>query len=556
MADEIKFRRGNAAQLPAASSRDVDTLYFVKDQGGLFLGADQIAVAIGSSNDATSAITYYGLKKYTDTNFVTAVAEGNANGKIAITKNGTTTQISVHGLGSAAYTDSTAYATKAQGDKADSAIQGVDSSDSDAISFTTDSSKIAYAEIHLDGTGIIPLEVVPGSGITASLNSSFVNGTPSTANQLLTKSGADGLYATKAQGTLAENAVRSVSSGDTATLTVTTTNHAVTVTPVTGAITSTGANTSLVTGAQVKTYVDSQVAGFGNALRYVGESSTVPTAGGATVADLPSGFTWKIGDVVTCSVSGYTGKEYLLYKGTGTNINVAANWRELGEEGLYALKTTKIQANNGLTISAGGTLGSDTTIAIDSATKTKIDNATQGVSAADESVSVTAVSGNKYQVAVQYYNTGHSIQFGVDNANGGLYADISSSYIHGTLSTSDDGKLVTRGHADGRYGRLASANTWSGANTFTGNISATGASVDLDLSTSISISANGSNVINGDGGDVTVGDPTTGLTLTGGTITSGLITCSATPSTGNHLTNKTYVDSAISSAALRWLAFA
>lgn len=47
------------------------------------------------------------------------VVEGTANGTIAV--NGA--DVSVHGLGSAAYTDSTAYATAEQGAKADSAIQ-------------------------------------------------------------------------------------------------------------------------------------------------------------------------------------------------------------------------------------------------------------------------------------------------------------------------------------------------------------------------------------------------------------------------------------------------
>ena len=55
------------------------------------------------------------------TSLVQTVTEGTANGSIKV--NGT--DVSVHGLGSAAYTDSTAYATSAQGTKADSAIQSV-----------------------------------------------------------------------------------------------------------------------------------------------------------------------------------------------------------------------------------------------------------------------------------------------------------------------------------------------------------------------------------------------------------------------------------------------
>ena len=55
------------------------------------------------------------------TSLVQTVTEGTASGSIKV--NGT--DVSVHGLGSAAYTDSTAYATSAQGTLAASAIQSV-----------------------------------------------------------------------------------------------------------------------------------------------------------------------------------------------------------------------------------------------------------------------------------------------------------------------------------------------------------------------------------------------------------------------------------------------
>lgn len=50
------------------------------------------------------------------------VTEGAANGTITVGSS----SVAVHGLGSAAYTDSTAYATAAQGTKADSALQAAD----------------------------------------------------------------------------------------------------------------------------------------------------------------------------------------------------------------------------------------------------------------------------------------------------------------------------------------------------------------------------------------------------------------------------------------------
>lgn len=57
---------------------------------------------------------------------VRSVTTGTANGTISVNTNGTTANVAVKGLGSAAYTDSTAYATSAQGATANSALQNVD----------------------------------------------------------------------------------------------------------------------------------------------------------------------------------------------------------------------------------------------------------------------------------------------------------------------------------------------------------------------------------------------------------------------------------------------
>jgi hypothetical protein len=48
-------------------------------------------------------------KTQSDTKYVTGVAEGTGDGQIGVTVNGVTTQVNVHGLGSAAYTSSSAY---------------------------------------------------------------------------------------------------------------------------------------------------------------------------------------------------------------------------------------------------------------------------------------------------------------------------------------------------------------------------------------------------------------------------------------------------------------
>lgn len=57
---------------------------------------------------------------------VQSIAQGDANGEIKYTVNGTNyTTVKVKGLGSAAYTNTDAYATAAQGGKADTAVQSI-----------------------------------------------------------------------------------------------------------------------------------------------------------------------------------------------------------------------------------------------------------------------------------------------------------------------------------------------------------------------------------------------------------------------------------------------
>ena len=59
-------------------------------------------------------------------NAVKSIAQGDSNGQIKYTTDGTNyTSVSVKGLGSAAYTNTDAYATAAQGELADSAVQSV-----------------------------------------------------------------------------------------------------------------------------------------------------------------------------------------------------------------------------------------------------------------------------------------------------------------------------------------------------------------------------------------------------------------------------------------------
>ncbi len=74
-----------------------------------------------SKSAVTTALGY--TPPTSDTNTTYTIATGDSNGKIKVTpSSGSAYNVSVKGLGSAAYTASTAYATAAQGTKADNAL--------------------------------------------------------------------------------------------------------------------------------------------------------------------------------------------------------------------------------------------------------------------------------------------------------------------------------------------------------------------------------------------------------------------------------------------------
>jgi len=88
------------------------------------------------------------------TNAVRSVAEGSTNGTVSVTTGtGSATDVAVKGLKSAAYTESSAYATAAQGGKADTAIQGIaESSTNGKIKYTVDGTNYTDVAVHGLGT--------------------------------------------------------------------------------------------------------------------------------------------------------------------------------------------------------------------------------------------------------------------------------------------------------------------------------------------------------------------------------------------------------------------
>lgn len=85
------------------------------------IDSDNVISATDTTYTASDGVTLTGTN-FTNSG-VRAVASGTTNGTISVNTNGTSADVAVTGLGSAAYTSSSDYATAAQGAKADTAVQ-------------------------------------------------------------------------------------------------------------------------------------------------------------------------------------------------------------------------------------------------------------------------------------------------------------------------------------------------------------------------------------------------------------------------------------------------
>lgn len=96
---------------------------------------DTINQALGKLEARVDAAAAGGVQSVNGKTGAVTIVTGTSNGSIKVGD----ADVAVKGLGSAAYTASTAYATKAQGDKADSALQAITSANTAAIEITNKS---------------------------------------------------------------------------------------------------------------------------------------------------------------------------------------------------------------------------------------------------------------------------------------------------------------------------------------------------------------------------------------------------------------------------------
>lgn len=303
-----------------------------------------------------------GAGDWTDVNTITLTApvytldEGSTNGTVAF--NGE--DVPVHGLGTAAYTASTAYDAAGAAAGVQTTLLGTDADLSSANTiygakkYADEKATAAQtaAEGHADdliaaldndgqtaGTGEVISAVSQANGVITVQKKTLAEADiPALSTAKIT--GLDTALAGK-QDTLVFNTAYNASS-----------NKAATMADVTNA-----------------------VSGLSGAMHYIGESTTDPADGTATVEGHED---WISGDVVT-----YQAKEY-VYDGT--------KWRELGDESSFAVKGSIVDAD----IAAGANIAQSKIAGLETALAGKATPAdiTNAVQALDMAI-VNVATGNK-----------------------------------------------------------------------------------------------------------------------------------------------------------------
>ena len=226
------------------------------------------------------------------------LVEGTTNGTVAF--NGE--DVAVHGLGSAAYTESSAYDAAGAASAVQTTLIGTaqDASSANTINaakkFATESIDTAIGTLNLNavtaGNGQVIGKIQQTDGaVTAELKTLTADDIPQIPQSKV------------------ENLTISLA-GKQDTLVFNTTYNAET------------------NKAATMQDINSAVSGLSGAMHYVGESTTDPSTGTATVEGHED---WVAGDVVT-----YNAKEY-VYDGE--------NWRELGDESSFAVKGSIVNAD-------------------------------------------------------------------------------------------------------------------------------------------------------------------------------------------------------------------
>lgn len=347
--------------------------------------------------------------KFTDTTY--EITTGSTNGTISVAVDGgTASDVAVKGLGSAAYTPSTDYATSSQGAKADTAIQSV----------TTGSTN---GTIDVDGSDV----AVYGLGSAAYTNSSAYatatqGGKADTAVQSITTGSTNGTisvdgtdvsvyglgsaaytastaYATSTQGGKADSAIQTVKVNGTAL--TPDSNNAVNVVVPDAQVQSNWTETNTSSKAYIQNKPSLSTVATSGSYNDLSDKPTIPTVNNATLTIQKNSttvktFTANASTDVTCNITVPTKTSDITNdSGYITGISSSDVTTALGYTPYNSSNPSGYQANVIETVKVNGTAQTVTSKAVDISVPTKIsdltdDTATYPVDKADTLTGLTS----------------------------------------------------------------------------------------------------------------------------------------------------------------------
>lgn len=319
--NELEWISGKAADVYAWAKAATKPTYAASEITGL---DDYISGKVQDTNtkyqivkngDLGFKLQYKELNgQWTDQDDITLVAptysllEGETNGTVKFGITGSEAEVKVHGLGSAAYTESSAYDPAGTGTseagKVKTALIGTEE---DASSLSTINAAKKYADE----------KATAAKGYSDSLIAGLTSeGKTAGAGEVISKvTQANGVIAVEKK-TLTEADIPSIPTSKVTNLDTTLAGKQDTL------VFNTPYNAS---SNKVATMADVQnsIEGLSGAMHYIGESTTNPAGGTVTIETKPD-YSPAAGDVVT-----YQKKEF-VYDGE--------TWRELGDESSFAVK--------------------------------------------------------------------------------------------------------------------------------------------------------------------------------------------------------------------------
>lgn len=307
-ADVIPSLKGNNPTLPATSITGLEDFIAgeIQDTNTTYQLVRVSDTSFKLQSRETSSSPWTDVSTITITYTLT---EGTANGTVAF--NGT--NVPVHGLGSAAYTNSNAYDPAGTAANVQTTLTG--SAEDTATDLTLNGLK-KYVDQEV--TSAVADATTEAQGLIEALDSA--GQTCSTGEVISVVSQTNGVVSVSKK-TLAEADIPALSINKITDLQTTLNGKQDTL------VFNTAYNAS-TNKAATMTDIQNAVAGLSGAMHYIGESTTDPSTGTATVEGHED---WVAGDVVT-----YQSKEY-VYDGE--------TWRELGDESSYAIKGSIVDAD-------------------------------------------------------------------------------------------------------------------------------------------------------------------------------------------------------------------